>query len=99
MATENYFWTNELADGSIQLGLNEAGRDLLGEIRYVDLPTVNQQVTAGETLIEVEAEKMVQDLPTPITGEIASVHQELKDQPELLSDADHQKNWVVTLKK
>ncbi|MCH4057769.1 glycine cleavage system protein H [Lapidilactobacillus gannanensis] len=99
MATENYFWQSELADGSIQLGLNEAGRELLGEIRYVDLPQVNQTVKAGEMLIEVEAEKMVQDLPTPITGEVVTVHQALKDQPELLSSPDSQKNWVVTLKK
>ena len=85
MATKNtYFWTKQQADGTTRVGLNDQGRDDLGEV--------------GGKFISVEAEKAVTDLESPVAGTIVAVNEKLADQPEDLSSSDDQQNWIVTVK-
>ena len=51
MATKNtYFWTKQQADGTTQVGLNDQGRDDLGEVSFIDLPAAGTELEVGESL-------------------------------------------------
>ena len=99
MATKNtYFWTKQQADGTTRVGLNDQGRDDLGEVSFIDLPAAGTELEVGGKFISVEAEKAVTDLESPVVGTIVAVNEKLADQPEDLSSSDDQQNWIVTVK-
>lgn len=100
MALENnqYFWKKEIKPNIIRVGLNKAGQEAFGDVNFVDVPTVNQTANLDETLIAVEAEKMVQDLDSPISGQIIDVNTKLSDEPQCLNDTDLEKTWIADIK-
>lgn len=99
MATKNnYFWTKQAADGTTRVGLNDRGRDDLGEVSFIDLPEVGTELTKGGKFLSVEAEKAVTDLESPVTGKIVKVNDKLVDSPEDLSSDDERKNWIIAVK-
>lgn len=97
MSERNFFWQEPQDDGTIKVGLTDEGKNTLGKIKFIDLPSVGQQLATDDSLVGIEAEKMVQDLTTPVAGQVKTVHHELRDQPELLADADHEQTWLVTI--
>lgn len=97
METDKYFWQEKTANG-IRIGLNNAGREALGNVKYVNLPNVNQTVAKGKHLLDVEAEKTVLDIDSPVSGELVDVHQEVEDNPDFLDQDDPDKNWLFTVK-
>ena len=99
MATKNtYFWTKQQADGTTRVGLNDQGRDDLGQVSFIDLPAVGTELTVEGKFISLEAEKAVTDLESPVAGTIVAVNEQLADQPEALSSSDDQQNWIVAVK-
>ena len=98
MATESYFWTEKQDNGNTRLGLNDNGRDDLGQVSFIDVPTVGTKLTNGGKFVAVEAEKAVTDIDSPVDGEIVAVNQKVIDQPELLGSSDKNDNWIVEVK-
>ena len=98
MATESYFWTEKQDNGNTRLGLNDNGRDDLGQVSFIDVPAVGTKLTSGDKFIAVEAEKAVTDIDSPVDGEIVAVNQKVIDQPELLGSSDKNDNWIVEVK-
>ena len=99
MATKNtYFWTKQQADGTTQVGLNDQGRDDLGEVSFIDLPAAGTELEVGGKFISVEAEKAVTDLESPVAGTIVAVNEKLADQPEDLSSSEVTSLEVKTLR-
>lgn len=97
MDTNNYFWRQQDGD-LVTLGLNDTGREALGNVKFVELPSVGENLVQGEHLFDVEAEKTVLDLDSPLSGEIIAVHQEVEDNPDYLDDSDSAKNWLFKIK-
>ena len=96
-AQNNYFWTAATAEGT-KVGLNDQGRDDLGEVSFIDLPAVVTVLKTNGKFLSVEAEKAVTDLDSPVSGTIVAVNEKLADQPEDLSSNDQGKNWIVVVK-
>jgi len=70
----------------------------LGDITFADLPIVNQEVKQGETLLEVEAEKAVNEFSSPLTGVISSVNEKIDADITVLNDSDEMNAWLISLK-
>lgn len=98
MAAESYFWSKKQDNGNIRLGLNDNGRDELGEISFIDVPAVGTKLSSGDKFIAVEAEKAVTDIDSPVDGEIVAVNQKVIDEPAKLSSSDENDNWIVEVK-
>ena len=98
MATESYFWTEKQDNGNTRLGLNDNGRDDLGQVSFIDVPAVGTKLTNGGKFVSGEAEKAVTDIDSPFDGEIVAVNQKVIDQPELLGSSDKNDNWIVEVK-
>ena len=76
------------------IGISDYAQHALGNVVYVDMPDVDDEVTAGEEFGAVESVKAASDLISPVTGVVVEVNEALEDQPELVNQ-DAYANWIV----
>ena len=79
------------------IGITDYAQHELGNIVYVDLPEVDDEVSAGEDFGAVESVKAASDLISPVSGTVVEVNENLEDQPELINK-DAFGNWIVKVK-
>jgi glycine cleavage system H protein len=77
------------------IGITEFAQRELGDIVYIDINTVGEEVTQDEVFGSVEAVKTVSDLFMPVTGTILEINSELNDNPELVNTDPYGKGWMV----
>jgi glycine cleavage system H protein len=94
---ENHEWVRLEDDGTVVVGISDYAQDALGDIVYVDLPEVGRTVEAGEGFAEVESTKSVNDVYSPVAGEITAINEALFDTPELVNQDPYQQGWFVQL--
>ena len=76
------------------IGITDFAQHALGNVVYVDLPEVDDEVEAGEEFGAVESVKAASDIISPVSGTIVEVNDALDDQPELLNQ-DAYENWII----
>ena len=76
------------------IGITDYAQKALGNIVYVDMPDVDDDVTAGEEFGAVESVKAASDLNSPVTGKVVEVNEALEDTPELINQ-DAFGNWII----
>ncbi|MDE5626725.1 MAG: glycine cleavage system protein GcvH [Paramuribaculum sp.] len=89
--------THEYArvDGNIAyIGITDYAQHALGNIVYVDMPEVGDDVTAGEDFGAVESVKAASDLFSPVSGAVVEINEHLIDNPRLINE-DADKNWII----
>ena len=92
--TEDHEWIKLSEDGQTALiGITEFAQEQLGDIVYIGLPDVGDEVTAEESIADIESVKSVSDIFTPVTGVIARINEALDDGPELVN-ADPYGAWL-----
>lgn len=79
------------------VGITDYAQHALGNIVYVDMPEVGDEVTAGEEFGAVESVKAASDLISPISGEVVEINEALEDEPELVNQ-DPYANWIMKVK-
>jgi glycine cleavage system H protein len=76
------------------VGITDYAQDALGNVVYVDMPEVDDEVEAGEEFGAVESVKAASDLISPVSGTVVEVNEQLSDNPELLN-TDPYENWII----
>ena len=76
------------------IGITDYAQHALGNVVYVDLPEVDDEVEAGEEFGAVESVKAASDIISPVSGTVVEVNEALDDQPELLNQ-DAYENWII----
>ena len=76
------------------IGITDYAQNALGNVVYVDMPEVDDEVTAGEEFGAVESVKAASDLYSPVSGTVVEVNEALDDQPELINQ-DAFENWII----
>ena len=76
------------------IGITDYAQSQLGNVVYVDMPEVDDEVTAGEEFGAVESVKAASDLFSPVSGTVVEVNEALEDQPELINQ-DAFENWII----
>ena len=76
------------------VGITDYAQNALGNVVYVDMPEVDDEVTAGEEFGAVESVKAASDLMSPVSGVVVEVNEALEDQPELVNQ-DAYANWII----
>ena len=79
------------------IGITDYAQHALGNVVYVDLPEVDDEVEAGEEFGAVESVKAASDLISPVTGTVVEDNEALEDEPELVN-ADAYANWIIKVK-
>ena len=85
-------------DDAVTVGVTDFAQQQLGDIVYVELPTVGDQVVEGEAFGVVESVKAVSDLNGPLAGEVVAINEELIDQPEIINEECYGTGWIIKIK-
>tara|TARA_X000001036_G_scaffold95906_1_gene88618 strand:- start:1360 stop:1740 length:381 start_codon:yes stop_codon:yes gene_type:complete len=99
---ENLMYTNDhewiLLDGSKgKIGITDYAQDALGDVVFVDMPSLGEVVSSGQTVSEVESTKSVSDIYAPLAGTIIEINAELDNSPELLNDDPYGDGWIFVI--
>ena len=96
--TDSHEWVRDSGDGTVTIGISEHAQEMLGDVVFVDLPDVEDEVEAGESFSLVESVKAASDIYSPITGEVVEINEELEDSPELINEEPYEGGWIVKVK-
>lgn len=95
--TKDHEWIYEQGEiGTI--GITDYAQDQLGDIVYVELPTVGQDVQQGKEMGSIESVKAVADLYSPLSGTVVEVNEALQDSPENINKDPYGEGWIAKLK-
>jgi len=95
--TKDHEWIK--IEGSVAtVGITDFAQGELGDIVYVDVDTLDDNVDEGEVFGSVEAVKTVSDLFMPLSGEVIEFNEELEDEPEFVNSDPYGKGWMIKIK-
>ena len=96
--TAEHEWVRVSSDGTARVGITDYAQRQLGDIVFVQLPEVGQQVTEGDPVGEVESTKSVSEIFAPLAGEVVEVNSALADAPETVNDEPYGDGWLFELR-
>lgn len=91
--TKSHEWVSE-EGGFIVIGLTDYAQSALGDIVFINLPEVGDDVTAGEPFSDAESVKAVSDVFSPVSGTVAEVNEDLLDNPALVNESPYEA-WLI----
>lgn len=94
--SEEHEWVKD-EDGKVRIGITEFAQSELGDIVFVELPEVGDELEADEPFGSVESVKTVSELYAPISGKVVEINGELEDSPELVNESPHDKAWMIVI--
>jgi glycine cleavage system H protein len=92
--SEEHEWV-KTEGNKVRIGITEFAQSELGDIVFVELPEVGDELTANEPFGSVESVKTVSELYAPVSGKVVEVNEELNDSPEFVNDSPYEKAWMV----
>jgi glycine cleavage system H protein len=91
-------WIRAEGNGVFTVGITEHAQDLLGDMVFVELPEVGDNVAKGDDCAVAESVKAASDIYAPISGEVLAVNDALNDSPELVNSAPYGDGWMFQIK-
>jgi glycine cleavage system H protein len=91
-------WAKQDEEGLIVVGISDHAQDALGDIVYVEMPEVGQQILAGEEAGVVESVKAASDIYAPVSGTVEEVNEALDDSPETVNQDPYGDGWFFKLR-
>ncbi len=94
--TEQHEWAKIEAD-TATVGITDYAQQMLGEVTFVELPSVGKQVKSKDELGVVESSKAASDVYSPVTGKVIEINTRLESNPELINDDCYNTGWICKL--
>ena len=95
--TSEHEWLRREDDGTVTVGITDHAQAALGDLVYVELPEVGQDVDSGGDMAVVESVKAASDVYAPIDGNVVAVNEDLADDPEKINAEPYGEGWIVRL--
>lgn len=95
--TKEHEWLRREDDGSVTVGITDHAQNALGDLVYVELPEVDQDLEADDEMAVVESVKAASDVYAPIPGTVVAVNGELADDPEKINADPYGDGWIVRI--
>ncbi|MEO8837106.1 MAG: glycine cleavage system protein GcvH [Herbaspirillum sp.] len=93
---DSHEWIRTEADGTLTVGITEFAQDSLGDVVFVELPTIGQVISAGKECAVVESVKAASDIYAPVSGAVVAINESLSDAPEQIN-ANAYEAWLFKL--
>lgn len=94
--SEEHEWVKEEGE-KVRVGITEFAQSELGDIVFVELPEVGDELEADEPFGSVESVKTVSELYAPLSGKVVEVNEDLEDSPEFVNESPYDKAWMVVV--
>jgi glycine cleavage system H protein len=95
--TAEHEWARPGAGNVVRIGITDYAQNSLGDIVFVSVHSLDDQVAVGDALGEVESTKSVSDLYAPVAGRVSARNEALDDNPELLNSDPYGEGWVAEI--
>ena len=95
--TSDHEWVL-VKDGVARIGITAFAQDALGDIVYVSLPAVGDELEVGGSAGEIESTKSVSDVESPVAGEVTAINEALDESPDLLNSDPYNEGWMFEVK-
>lgn len=95
--TKDHEWVRVDGDSAV-VGITDYAQEKLGSIVFVDLPPAGKSFQKGETLINVDSVKAVAEVYAPLSGEVETLNEQLKDNPEVINQDCYGQGWMIKMK-
>lgn len=93
--TEEHEWLRLEDDGTVVVGITAHAQEALGDLVYVELPEVGQEIDAGDGIAVVESVKAASDVYAPINCTVAAINDALADTPENINEDPYGEGWIA----
>ena len=93
--TSEHEWLRREDDGAVTIGITDHAQAALGDLVYVELPEIGQEVESGGDMAVVESVKAASDVYSPIDGAVVAVNEDLADDPEKINADPYGDGWIV----
>ena len=94
--TEDHEWLR-IENNKVYIGITDFAQSELGDIIFVELPSIDDNVDSGASIGTIEAVKTVADVYTPIKGKIIEINENIVDQPELINSSPYNDGWIACI--
>ena len=94
---KSHEWARVEGDGKVTIGISDHAQGLLGDLVYVELPTIGDRVEAGNACAVVESVKAASDVYSPVTGKVVEVNAALSDKPETINEDAYGDGWIFVI--
>ncbi len=94
--SEAHLWVKKI-EGGVLIGITDYAQNNLGELQYIDLPHVGEQLVKGCVYGTAETSKSVSDLFAPVDGIVAEINTALSDAPETINASPYEDGWILRL--
>lgn len=91
-------WVRQEEDGTLTVGISDYAQSLLGDLVFVELAEIENEVKAGDDCSVVESVKAASDIYAPVSGEIVEVNEALDDSPEIVNTDPYGDGWLFKLR-
>ncbi|AOW76151.1 glycine cleavage system protein H [Colwellia sp. PAMC 20917] len=87
-------WVRQEGNGVVTVGITEHAQDLLGDMVFVELPDVDDEISTGDDVAVAESVKAASDIYAPVSGKVIEVNEDLEDSPELVNSDAFGAGWL-----
>ena len=96
--TEEHEFVRTTSDGNVEVGITDYAQGELGDVVYVELPTVGTKLGKHDVFGTIEAVKAVSELFSPIAGEVVAINERLDGEPALVNSDPYGAGWMIRIK-
>ncbi|MBS4190654.1 glycine cleavage system protein GcvH [Bacillus sp. FJAT-49705] len=94
--SEEHEWVKTEGE-QVRIGITDFAQSELGDIVFVELPEVGDEISADEPFGSVESVKTVSELYAPISGKVVAINEDLNDNPEFVNESPYEKAWMIVV--
>lgn len=95
---KSHEWARVEDNGTVTVGISDHAQGQLGDLVYVELPSIGDTVEAGSACAVVESVKAASDVYAPVAGEVVAVNSALADKPETINEDAYGEGWIAVLR-
>jgi glycine cleavage system H protein len=95
--TESHEWVSIEANGNTRIGISDHAQEALGDLVFVELPVVGDEISQGDPCAVVESVKAASDIYAPVSGQVVAVNEDLDSDPALINADPYGDGWLFEL--
>ncbi|SMO73322.1 glycine cleavage system protein GcvH [Melghirimyces algeriensis] len=95
--SEEHEWVKQEGDNRVKIGITDFAQDELGDIVFVELPEVGDELEYNSPFGSVESVKTVSELYAPVSGKVVEINSELDESPEKVNESPYDEGWMITV--
>jgi glycine cleavage system H protein len=95
--TAEHEWVRQIGPDRHRIGITDYAQDQLGDVVFVELPTVGRELGVAELMAEIESTKSVGEVYSPFAGSVVAVNDALSGQPDLVNSSPYDEGWLLEI--